>query len=97
MAGKKHAAIGVINQVPTKKLAQWVDETSVAIERFGLPIADAYVRHHHDQFLEANNAGKGVTELKGKKMQAAAEDIRELWACLTRIKTSAPKTKEVVR
>ena len=61
------------------------------------PIAGAYVRHHHDQFLEANNAGRGVTELKGKKMQAAADDIRELWACLARVKTSAPKTKEVVR
>ena len=99
MAGKKHAAIGVINQVPTKKLAQWVDETSVAIERFGLPIADAYVRHHHDQFLEANNAGKGVTEIKAKNkgMQAAAEDIRALWACLARVKVSAPKTREVVR
>ena len=99
MAGKKHAAIGVINQVPTKKLAQWLDETSVAIERFGLPIADAYVRHHHDQFLEANNAGKGVTELKAGKnkgLQAAAEDIRALWACLARVKVSAPKTKEVV-
>jgi chromosome partitioning protein len=97
MAGKKHAAIGVINQVPTNRLAQWVDETSVLIERAGLPVADAHVHHLYEQFLEANNAGKGVTEMKGKKFEKAAEDIRKLWTCLARVKVSAPKTKEAVR
>jgi chromosome partitioning protein len=97
LAGKKHAAIGVINQIPIKKVAQWVDETSVLIERAGLPVADAHVHHLYEQFLEANNAGKGVTEMKGKKFEKAAEDIRKLWTCLARVKVSAPKTKEAVR
>ena len=35
--------------------------------------------------------------MKGKKFEKAAEDIRKLWACLARVKVSAPKTKESVR
>jgi chromosome partitioning protein len=99
MAGKRSAAVGVINQVPTKKLEQWVDETSVSIERFGLPVADVYVRHHLDQFLEANNAGQGVTELqpKNKDIREAADDIRALWAYLNRPKVRSRKAEAAAR
>ena len=99
MAGKKSAAIGVINQVPTKKLEQWVDETSISIEGVGLPVADVYVRHHLEQFLEANNAGQGVTELKpkNKDIREAAGDIRSLWTYLNRFKVPARKAEATAR
>jgi chromosome partitioning protein len=81
MAEAKSRAIGVVNAIKESKKTEATDveEVSKRIERHGIRVAARYLKDRR-QYVEAVAKGKGVTEKKAKKPDAAASEIQQLYS-----------------
>ncbi len=81
MAEAKNRAIGVVNAIKESKTTEIADAEAVTkrLERHGIRVAARYLKDRR-QYVEAIEQGKGVTEKKSKKPDAAAKEIQELYA-----------------
>ena len=80
-AGRKNAAVVVVNGIPPGKTEQQTfKESAAAVAPYGLSLCKAHVCHRR-AFVTTTNDGKGVTEVSTDKK--AADEIRALWAALS--------------
>ena len=71
--------VGVLNAVHSQGAVKTYSRASALIERFGIRVAGTYVIDRV-AYVNAVDAGKGVTELKDNK---ASKEIQDLWSELS--------------
>ena len=78
-ASAKEKVLAVINDLPTaaKARATALETATVALQRFGLPIAETTISHS-PAMVAAIGLGLGITEKSPKN--AASKEIAALWA-----------------
>lgn len=79
MAGKLPASVAVLNDLDETGVVANIGAAEAVLKAIGMPLAPTQI-YHRPAYTAAIAKGLSVTEL-GAKQQAAADAIRELWAC----------------
>jgi chromosome partitioning protein len=88
MTGKLGATVAVLNDLDESGVVANVGAAEAVLKSIGMPLAPTQI-YHRPAYTQAIAKGLSVTEL-GAKQQAAADEIRELWAFLD---AGAPQPK----
>ena len=81
-AGKRAAAVAVINNLDESGAAANIGEAEAVLRAIGMPMSPTPI-WHRPAYAAAIKRGLSVTEI-GDKQKAAADELRELWSFLNK-------------